>query len=83
MAERYVTASAFRRDFARYQDEAIQLGVIKVTSHQRIVGGFLSADELARYERLKARERQVLKVGELDDEILDDIRAAEYGAEPK
>jgi hypothetical protein len=52
-----------------------------VTSHDRIVGGFLSADELAHYEQLKAREREVLIVGELDDATISDIETARYGAE--
>ena len=44
-----------------------------------VVGGYLSADELARFERLKAREREVLVVGELSDDLVADIHAAEYG----
>jgi hypothetical protein len=75
-----VRATDFARNFARYQDEAILAKVIVVTSHDRIVGGYLSADELARYERLKAREREVLVVGALDDQAIADIEAATYGA---
>jgi hypothetical protein len=78
-----VSASEFVRNFGRYQDEAIKSKVIVVTSYNRVVGGYLSADELAHYRRLRARERQVLRVGELDDETLADIAAARYGAEPK
>jgi hypothetical protein len=78
-----VRASEFARNFARYQDEAIRTKVIVVTSHNRVVGGYLSADELERYERLKAMEREVLRVGELDEATLADIRAAEYGADPR
>jgi hypothetical protein len=77
-----VRATEFARNFARYQDEAIEAKVIVVTSHDRVVGGYLSANELARYEKLKAREREVLVVGELSDDILALIQAAEYGAEP-
>jgi hypothetical protein len=77
-----VSATTFARKFARYQDEAIRAKVIVVTSHDRVVGGYLSADELENYERLKARERQVLIVGALDDDTLADIETAEYGIEP-
>jgi hypothetical protein len=77
-----VRATDFARNFARYQDEAIEAKVIVVTSHDRAVGGYLSASELARYQRLKAREREVLIVGELDEELVAQIEAAEYGAEP-
>ncbi len=76
-----VKATDFVRNFARYQDEAFRAKVIVVTSHDRVVGGYLSADELAHYERLKARERQVLVVGELDDAAISDIEAARYGVD--
>jgi len=78
-----VRATTFARNFAHYQDEAIRAKVIVVTSHDRVVGGYLSANELEHYERLKARERQVLMVGALSDEIIADIEAAEYGVEPQ
>ncbi len=77
---RAVPASDFSRNFGKYQDEAIKAGVINVTSHGRIVGAYLSATELEHFERLKRREREVLKIGELDDETLAAIEAAEYGA---
>ncbi len=76
-----VRATTFARNFAQYQDEAIRAKVIVVTSHDRVVGGFLSASELEIYERLKARERQVLRVGALSDDVIADIEAAEYGVE--
>ena len=78
-----VRATDFCRNFARYQDEAIEAKVIVVTSHDRVVGGYLSASELARYEKLKAREREVLVVGELGDDVVADIAAAEYGVAPR
>ena len=78
-----VRASDFSRNFARYQDEAISAKVINVTSHGRVVGGYLSATELAHYELLKRREREVLIVGELDEETIAVIEAAEYGAEAR
>jgi len=78
-----VNATTFARHFARYQDEAISGKVIVVTSHDRVVGGYLSADELVRYERLKARERKVYKVEDLPDKLVAEIEAAEYGVAPK
>ncbi len=79
---RAVPASDFSRNFGRYQDEAIKAGVINVTSYGRVVGAYLSAAELEHFERLKRREREVLKVGELDGDTLAAIETAEYGAEP-
>jgi hypothetical protein len=78
-----VRASDFARNFAKYQDEAISAKIISVTSHGRIVGAYLSAEELARYQALKRRASEVLRVGELDDDTVAAIEAAEYGVEPK
>lgn len=75
-----VSATEFARNFGKYQHRALRSKVIVVTSHDRVVGGYLSAEELENYERLKAREREVLRIGELDDATLSDIEAAEYGA---
>lgn len=76
-----VPATTFARRFAHFQDKAIRSKMIVVTNHDRIVGGYLSATELQNSERLKARERHILKVGELPDQVIVDIEAAEYGDE--
>ncbi len=78
-----VPATEFARNFGRYQDQALTGEVVKVTSHGRVVGGYLSAKELERFERLKRRERKVLVVGALPDDVVEDIATAEYGAEPR
>jgi hypothetical protein len=54
-----------------------------VTSHGRVVGGFISAAELERFERLKRLERRNYLVGDLPDDIVADIEAAEYGKAPE
>ena len=77
-----VNATEFARRFTRYREEAIANKVIVVTSHERVVGGYLSTSELAHYRRLKSRERAVLRVSELDNETLADVVATEYGREP-
>jgi hypothetical protein len=77
-----VGASEFVRSFGRFQDEAYR-EVVKVTSHGRVIGGYLSAPDLEHFERLKRREREVLIVGELSDDIVADIEAAEYGTGPQ
>jgi prevent-host-death family protein len=74
-----VPASEFARNFGRYQDEAQAGRTIRVTSHGREVGGFLSADELAHFARLKRRERQVRVVGDLPEEMVSSIANAKYG----
>lgn len=82
-SRREVPATEFSRNFARYRDEAIEAKVIRITSHGRTIGAYLSANEAARYERLKRRERQSLVVGELPDDVVKAIEAAEYGVEPE
>jgi hypothetical protein len=82
-AIRDVSATEFSRNFARYQDEAIEAKVIHVTSHGRVIGAYLSAREAEHYEQLKRRERHSLVVGELSDDVVAEIAAAEYGADPK
>jgi hypothetical protein len=78
-----VPATEFSRNFARYRDEATARGLVKVSSHGRIIGAYLSEREAARFERLKRRESKSLIVGQLPDDIVADIEAAEYGVEPK
>ena len=72
-----VEATRFRRDFGRYQDEAHHEPVT-VTSHGRVIGGFLSARELEHYQQLKRRERQVFTTAEAPDELIEAIGKAEY-----
>ncbi len=74
-----VTSREFVRAFGRVRDDAHR-EVVRVTSHGRVIGGYLSAPDLAHYERLKRREREVLLVGELSDDVVADIEASEYGA---
>jgi len=80
---RGVSATEFSRNFARYRDEAIEAKIIYVTSHGRVIGAYLSASEAAHYEQLKRRERQTLVVGDLPDDVVAAIEAAEYGVEAK
>lgn len=80
---RAVVVSDFSHNFSEYEDEVVQAAIITVTSQGRVVGAYLSAIELERFEHLKRREREVLKIGELDEETLEAIEVAEYGSEPQ
>lgn len=77
-----VPASRFARNFAQYQDRALSGEIIKVTSHGRVVGGYLSVQELEHFERLKRREQESLVVGELPEDVVADIEGATYGEPP-
>jgi hypothetical protein len=43
MNEISVAATEFSRHFGKYQDDAFGIDVVKVTSHGRVVGAYLSA----------------------------------------
>jgi len=81
-SEKTVTASEFARNFGRYRDEAATGEIIEVTNRGRVIGGFLSARQLEEYRRLKRRERESLVVGDLPDDVVADIEAAEYDKAP-
>ena len=77
-----VTATEFSRNFGRYQDRVLAGEIVKVTSHGRLVGAYLSEAALLRYQKLLRREHEVLVVGDLPDDALADIEAAQHGKEP-
>ena len=70
-----ISSTQFSRHFAEIRDRIKELGVVRVENHNRLVGGFLSPAELDRYEQMKSREREVLKVGELPDDLIAAIEA--------
>jgi hypothetical protein len=74
-----VSATTFSRNFAHYQDEVHSAGVIEVTSHDRVIGGYLSAKELDAYHRLKRNEREVIAFDEFDADMLSELKATQWG----
>lgn len=74
-----VPATEFARKFTTFRERVQSAGVIEITAHDRTIGGFLSASELSHYHEMKRREREVIRVSELDDETMDLIMGSEYG----
>ena len=74
------TASEFCRNFGRFRLDA-QREPVEVTSHGRVTGYFLSAVEFGHYQELLRREREVLVVGHLTDDVVEAIATAEYPEE--
>jgi hypothetical protein len=72
-----VDATTFRLDFRRYRDK-VHHEPVKMTSHGRVIGGFLSSHDLEHYEQLKRLERQVYVADELPGELIEAIEKAEY-----
>ncbi|HXI85814.1 MAG TPA: hypothetical protein VNH64_00035 [Parvularculaceae bacterium] len=48
-----VTATEFAKNFGYYRDRAMAGKLVKVTSHGRIVGAFLSPEMLAGFDALR------------------------------
>lgn len=74
-----VPATAFSRSFGKYRDEVHSVGVIEITSHDRVVGAYISAKELEHFNALKKRERQVIRVEDVNDELIEAIKNARWG----
>ncbi|MCM2442655.1 hypothetical protein HGO34_23425 [Agrobacterium vitis] len=74
-----VPASAFSRQFGKIREEVYDVGVIEVTSHDRVVGAYISPRELEHFKRLKSQEVRVLHASEIDDDLLGEIENAQYG----
>jgi hypothetical protein len=78
-----ISVAEFAANFARYQAETDGAEVVKIVRDGQVVGGYLSASELAHYERLKRREAEVLRVGDLPPDVVAEIESAEYGSTPR
>jgi prevent-host-death family protein len=72
-----VTAAEVGKNFGQFADKAL-VEPVTITKYGREHLVLLSADE---YARLKRRDRQVYRVGDLPDEIIAAIKAAEPPAE--
>jgi len=78
-----VPASKFAKNFGEYRDIATSGKTVLVQSHSRVVGGYISKEKLDYYEELERRDRQVYVVGDLPDDIVSALEAAEYGKAPQ
>lgn len=70
-----VTATEFAKNFGRYRDEA-QREPVAITSHGRTTGYFVSAQEFAELQRLRAFERRVYGIADLPPPLVDSIAEA-------
>lgn len=70
-----VTATEFAKNFGRYRDEAQREPVV-ITSHGRTTGYFLSPQEFAELERLRAYQRRAYRIEELPGEVFEAIMDA-------
>jgi hypothetical protein len=68
-------ATAFTRNLAEIQHE-VHRDTVAVTSHNRITGYFLSPEEFAEFEDLRAKSRKSLVVGQLPAESVQGLENA-------
>ena len=80
LQEIVVPATDFAREFPKFRDEATANGIVKVTSYGRTVGAYISAIELEHFQALKRRERKVFVAGEIPNDVIEEIKNAEYGS---
>lgn len=71
-----VRATDFVRNFGRYKEQA-QREPIAITSHDRVSGYFVSADEFEVYSQHRARYPTAYYVWELPDDIIEAISKTE------
>lgn len=76
---RCVPATEFARNFARIQHE-VHREAVAVTSHGRTTGYFVSPEEYAELEALRARARKILRVGELPEDTVRALRESRMEA---
>lgn len=74
-----VPASKFAKNFGEYRDVATSGKTVLVQSHSRVVGGYISKEKLDYYEELERRDRKVYVVGDLPENIVSALEAAESG----
>jgi len=74
-----VSSAEFQKAFGRYREKALQ-EPLSITNHGRDSLVLLSADD---YDRLKRRDRLVLKAEELSDEQMQAILSAEVAEEAR
>ncbi len=68
------TATEFAKNFGRYKKAALR-EPIPITNHGRISGYFVSAQEHAELQQLRALERRAYRINELPAELADAIQA--------
>ena len=79
MENKPVSVSDFVENIDRHLNEARAGQPALIESHGKLVGAFISIEQLVEFQRLKRRETEVLKIGELPEDLVQAIEAARYG----
>lgn len=71
----HAPASDFAKNFGRYR-ETVQREPVGVTSHGRLTGVFISAEDFGEFQRLKNKATRAYWAWELPDDIIEAIEAS-------
>jgi len=77
-----VPSSEFSKNFGKYR-EAVHRGPVAVTSHERVIGYFVSADEYEEYVRIKERMPKALAIEDLSQETIQAIAKSKMDSRHK
>ena len=77
-----VPSSEFSKNFGKYR-EAAHRGPVAVTSHERVTGYFVSADEYEEYMQVKKRMPKAFAVEELSEETIQAIAKSKMSSRHK
>jgi PHD/YefM family antitoxin component YafN of YafNO toxin-antitoxin module len=77
-----VPSSEFSKNFGKYR-EAVHRGPVAVTSHERVTGYFVSADEYEEYVRVKKRMPKAFAIEELSEATIQAIAKSKMGSRHK
>jgi hypothetical protein len=66
---RSMSATEFARNFAQIQHD-VRTGAVEVMSHSRVTGYFVSPEDFAEFEALRAKARRSLLAGNLPEETV-------------
>jgi hypothetical protein len=70
---RSMSATTFARNFAQIQHD-VRTETVEVMSHSRVTGYFVSPEDFAEFESLRAKARRSLLVGNLPEQTVKALR---------
>jgi len=77
-----VSSSEFSKHFGKYREAALR-EAIAVTSHERVTGYFISAEEYEEYVQMKKRMPKAYAIEELSEKTIQAIATAKANARHK
>ena len=79
-----VQATKFARNFPQMKEDVREHGIIKVNSHNRNVGAFISPAVVEELELLRRRSRELTRLENADDAFFEALdQAVETYEEPE